>query len=377
MFAELTDLDIDMAKLLYVAYDLQNKQYGYLINDFNERGVPLYEMFMFAYQKVQEGYVTLDDDTNATLNKMYKQLEMATNQLRGDHYSRLVVALDLPEDRAETFAYLPAVREVVAKYYKENTYLVGNSVNNDAFSHSFENDDIKIAVLTFLFIMIVLLFTYRSAALPLLMVITIQGSVWINFAIQALSHNRVHFISYLIVSAIQMGATINYAIFITNRYLVAKRRMPKPDAIVAATNGAFPTIITSGTILAAAGILIGVFSSDPVISAIGRCLGRGAIISLLLILFVLPQILMLGDIIIEKTRFSFITNTKRTLRSGNIRVDGYIKGYVSGMINARISGTLRGEFNAEYDSRNTFVEYLDEGEETDIAVGKENEAYET
>lgn len=373
MFSELTDMDVNDVRMLYAAYSLEHEDYGYLVNEFNERSVTLYEMFMFAYQKVQEGYVTLDSDTKETLDEIYKQLVMATKQLQGKNYSRMVIELDLPEDSEETFEYLPTIREVVSEFYKENTFLVGQSINNYDLATSFEVDDVVITILTLLFVVFVLLFTFKSAGLPILLVTTIQGSIWINFAFQALSHNRVHFISYLIVSAIQMGATINYAIFITNRYLEAKKHMPISAAIGEAVNGAFPTIMTSGSILSSTGILIGVLSSDPVISAIGSCLGRGTIISIILVLFVLPQILLLGDIIIEKTRFTLKADTYQKVQSGNIRLDGYIRGYVSGMINANIRGTLKGEIDAVIDSQNTSVEYISETESTAREEGKRDE----
>lgn len=364
MFAELTNMDINDTRLLYAAYSLEHEEYGYLVNEFNNRSVTLYEMFMYAYQKVQEGYVTLPSDTRENLYEIHKQLVMATKQLQGKNYSRMVIKLDLPEDSKETFEYLPTVRKVVSEFYKENTFLVGESINNHDLATSFEVDDIVISVLTLLFVVFVLLFTFKSAGLPILLVTTIQGSIWINFAIQALSHNRVHFISYLIVSAIQMGATINYAIFITNRYLVAKKHMSISEAINEAVNGAFPTIMTSGSILSSTGILIGLLSSDPVISAIGSCLGRGTIISIFLVLFVLPQILLLGDIIIEKTRFTLQVDTYQKVQSGNVRLDGHIRGYVSGMINANIKGDLKGKIDAVIDSQNTSIEHIDETEST-------------
>lgn len=371
MFAEFTDMDINDVRLLYAAYSIEHEEYGYLVNEFNERGVTLYEMFMYAYQKVQEGYVTLDYDTKKTLDEVYKQLIMATKQLQGKKYSRMIIELDLPEDSEKTFEYLPTIRKAVSEIYKENTYLVGQSINNYDLSKTFEIDDVVITILTLLFVSCVLLFTFQSAGLPVLLVTTIQGSIWINFALQALSHNRIHFISYLIVAAIQMGATINYAIFITNRYLEAKKHMPISEAITVATNGAFPTIMTSGTILSSTGILIGVLSSDPVISAIGSCLGRGTIISIFLVLFVLPQILLFGDFIIEKTKFTLKADTQQKLQSGSVRLDGYINGYVSGMINANIKGTLKGEIDALVDSQRTLVEYMDIREETKGKAAKD------
>ena len=119
--------------------------------------------------------------------------------------------------------------------------------------------------------------------------------------------------SYLVVSSIQMGANIDYAIVITNRYTELRREMNKYDAIKQSLNLAFPTIFTSGSILAAAGFAIGLLSSDAAISSIGICLGRGTLISILLVMGILPQLLVLGDFIIEKTSFN-IKDIRKDLR---------------------------------------------------------------
>ena len=106
------------------------------------------------------------------------------------------------------------------------------------------------------------------------------------------------------VSSIQMGANIDYAIVITNRYMELRRKTDKFDAIKQSLNLAFPTIFTSGTILASAGFIIGLLSSDPAISSIGTALGRGTLLSIILVMGILPQLLVLGDKIIEKTSFN-------------------------------------------------------------------------
>ena len=111
-------------------------------------------------------------------------------------------------------------------------------------------------------------------------------------------------------------------------------------------NEAFPTIITSGTILASAGVLIGFLSSNPAISSIGICLGRGTIISIFLVMGILPQILLLGDIIIEKTAFTLKKHLPIQTHSGSMRLSGHVRGYVSGMVDADFSGTVYGTINA-------------------------------
>ena len=131
----------------------------------------------------------------------------------------------------------------------------------------------------------------------------IQGSIWLNFSFPTLQNNPIFFMSYLVVSSIQMGANIDYAIVITNRYTEFRREMNKFDAIKKSLELAFPTIFTSGTILASAGFVIGLLSSDPAISSIGSALGRGTLISIILVMGILPQLLIIFDKFIEKTSF--------------------------------------------------------------------------
>ena len=197
----------------------------------------------------------------------------------------------------------------------------------------------------------ILVFTFQSAGLPILLMMVIEGSIWMNFSFPVLEHTNIFFLSYLIVSSIQMGANIDYAIVITNRYQELKKQMTKKEAAIEALNQCFPTIITSGTILASAGIFIGFLSSDGAISSIGICLGRGTTISIILVMSVLPQLLVIGDFIIEKTAFTISLGNKPILeQKGNMKINGRVKGYVSGVIDADFSGTLQGELCAEVNS---------------------------
>ncbi len=345
-FAELTDLDIEVARLLYSAYAIHQETYGQLVSGVDSYGVPLLDMFLFVYDQMEEGYVTLDDDMTADIEDLHDQLTDAQLQLKGEHYSRLVLQLNLPEESQETFDFLDTLHKVVERYYPEDTLLVGNSTSDYDLSSSFSNDNLLISILTIVFVILVLVFTFQSAGLPVLLILVIQGSVWINFSFPYLMQQNLFFLSYLVVSSIQMGANIDYAIVIANRYMELKQTMRPKEAVVEALNEAFPTIITSGTILAAAGILIGFLSSNPAISSIGVCLGRGTVISIFLVMGVLPQILLLGDIIIEKTAFTLKSRLPVQTHTGSMRVDGHVRGYISGMVDADFKGTVYGTINA-------------------------------
>ena len=144
-----------------------------------------------------------------------------------------------------------------------------------------------------------------------------------------------------------MGANIDYAIVISSHYQELKAHMHHKEAIIHALNAAFPTVFTSGTIMASAGLLIGSLSAQPVVSIMGTCIGRGTIISMFLVLFVLPSILVLGDSIIERTSFRLkVPEPKFREVNGTMHLQGHIRGNISGYVDAEITGLFHGKMNA-------------------------------
>lgn len=355
--SELAGIDYEVAEGLYVAYAVDQDQYGSVLSGIGDYKVPLYDMFMFLQREMKDGNITLEGDIQNTLDDLFDQLNWAQVQLQSDRYSRMVVYLNLPEESDETMAFLDTIHAIIGKYYSGDTYVVGNSTNVKDLSSSFVQDNVLISVLSALFVVLILLFTFKSVGLPILLIVVIQGSIWINFSVPTLQNEPLYFLGYLIVNAIQMGANIDYAIVISSHYSDLKKEMPIQQAMIAALNEAFPTIFTSGTILAVAGVLIGAMTTNPVIAAIGTCLGRGTVISIVLVLAVLPQILLVGDSIVERTSFAMkapidLTRINRTA-SGNMRVSGRVRGYVNGVIDAEIKGTLNGTLNAAVTSGTT------------------------
>ena len=336
-FAELTDVDIEVAEMLYGAYAVHNETYSKLLNGLDDYSVPLIDMFMYLYDQKEEGYVNLDEELETEINDLYEELSRGKNQLESENYSRLLLITDLPEEGEITFEQLEKFHETIEKYYEE-AYIVGASTSDQDLSTFFAFDNILISVLSALFVMIILLFTFKSAGL----VLTIQGSIWLNFSFPPIMGTNIFFLSYLVVTAIQMGATIDYAIVITSRYMELKKRMDIKEAMTMSLNQAFPTIITSGTILASAGILIGFLSSNYAVGSIGVCLGRGTIISLILVLGVLPQTLLMGDTIIQKTAFVIKRDRLISSQSGSMKINGKLQGYVNGYVDATVNGTIRG-----------------------------------
>lgn len=346
-FSELLGLDYEVARLLYSGYALEHDQYGVIVNGMENYEVPLYDMFLFLKEQMEESNITLTGEEQELLDELFLMLDKAQEQLQNERYSRMVVYLNLPEESDETFAFLSEIRGIIGRYYADDYYVVGNSTSSRDFADSFVADNLFISILSALFVILVLLFTFQSAGLPVLLILVIQGSIWINFSFPTLTQTPLYFLGYLIVNAVQMGANIDYAIVISSHYQELKAHMPHKQAIVEALNAAFPTVFTSGSIMASTGLLIGNLSAQPVVSTMGVCLGRGTIISILLVLGVLPSILVLGDSIIERTSFH-VKPIERNIRtaSGTIHVQGHLRGYISGVVDGDFNGILHGQLNA-------------------------------
>lgn len=347
-FSELTNLDYEVAKVLYAGYALNLNDYGQAATNLENYKIPIIDLFEYVCDRRKDVTIDLDEDTEELLDELEPQLEDAKLQLKSDDWTRIVVELNMEVEDEHSLEYLNIIQGLCAKYY-EKYYVIGETPSCKDLADSFENDNVLISILSVVFVILVLLFTFKSVGLPLLLIMIIQGSIWINFAIPYIRGADLYFLTYLIISSIQMGANIDYAIVISSRYLELKEKMPLKEAMINTLNLAFPTIITSGTMLASAGIIIGFMTSNETISAIGMYLGIGTIISIFLVMCVLPQILLLGDIIIRKTSFSINRGSKITQHSGIITINGRVRGTMNGIIDADVRGIFRGDLNGIID----------------------------
>lgn len=345
--SEVVGMDYEVLELIYSVYAADHDQYGVILSGLEDYEIPLFDILLFLKDQLESYNIHLTGEDQQMLDDMFAQLDSAQAQLQNDTYSRMVVYLNLPEESDETFAFLGRIREMIGQYYASDYYVVGNSTSSRDLSASFVKDNLIISILSALFVILVLLFTFQSAGLPVLLIVVIEGSIWINFSFPTIMNQPLYFLGYLIVQAIQMGANIDYAIVISSHYQELKSCMPHKEAIVHALNAAFPTVFTSGTIMASSGLLIGNLSAQPVVSTMGNCLGRGTIISIFLVLFVLPAFLVLGDSIINRTSFQLKgVEPKTRAATGTVRVKGHVRGYISGVVDADVDGILHGQLNA-------------------------------
>lgn len=375
-FSELIDLDYEVAELVYAAYAVNDEDYAKVVNGLSSYSVPLIDMFMFVHDEVEDGYVTLDDDLQETLDDAYEQMNFAKNQLQGENYSRMLVYLTLPEESEETFNFIDEMHEIAGKYYDGRILVCGESVSQYDLQKTFGRDNTVVSVVSILAVLVVLLFTFKSAGMPVLLIAVIQGCIWINFSVPALQHDNLFFMGYLIVSSIQMGANIDYAIVIASRYTELRETMGRKQSIIDTMNLSFPTIITSGSMMAVSGILIGKMTSDVAIFGIGKSLGRGTLISIFVTMFVLPQILLAGDKIIQKTAFVMNMPIRTKNVTGLMRVDGLVRGRVEGTVTGTMSAIVRGNVSAYVEAGDVTQLTEEEYKNMTESVGKELESRE-
>lgn len=347
--SKLMDIDYDLCCVLFQAYGAEHDEYSAIFSDVNDYSVPIIDLFLYIHEKMDLGVINLDEEQTDDLNELYDTLTDAKAQLESDDYSRMVFTYTCDVESDEAYQMLKDIRADVEKYY-DDCLLVSDSVNSRDLGDSFNGDNKKINILTIISLLLILMFTFRSAGVPVILVLAIQGSVWINFTFPVITDSRLYFLAYLVVSSIQMGATIDYAIVFTNRYLELKEEMNKKDAAATALNQSFPTILTSGSILTLASFLIGFISTNAIISALGMALGRGTLISIIIVMMVLPQIVLMCDKLIEKTSFAkkAVDEQKAARRemSGLIMVNGRIRGNVSGFVDGMFYGMIKGDVDA-------------------------------
>jgi len=304
-FAQLMDVAPERAVLLYQAYGLRHEEYQPFFTGADNYRVPVIDLVLFLFDLTDRGAVTLTAEQQETVDALRPTLESGTAQLRGERWNRMVFTADVPVEGEESVALVESLRSIAGELYGEdNVLVIGDITSSRDLRASYTGDSRLISWLTITFVFVILLCTFRTFVGSALLVFVIQSSIWINFSFPYLRGMVPSFVTGMIVSAIQMGATIDYAIVLMNRYLVHRQRLDKRAAMTEAVAESFPTVLTSGSIMTLAGLLIAYRVSDVYVGHIGLAVGRGALTSVILVLTVLPQLLMLFDVPIAKTRFS-------------------------------------------------------------------------
>ena len=221
--------------------------------------------------------------------------------LMSENYSRLVLSVDADFEGPATFKLIDRIREVVEKWYPGAWKLAGEGVSTEDLMGTVTADMGKVNFLAIAAVFVVLLLSMKSVSLPVILVLAIETAIWINLSLPYFFDKTIFYIAYLIISSIQLGATVDYAILFTDRYLEHRRTMGKRDAIVSTVSAVTASILTSGMTLTVVGFLLGYLSTHGLLSQLGMFLGKGTLCSLAIVFFVLPGLLYLLDGLIRRT----------------------------------------------------------------------------
>lgn len=227
--------------------------------------------------------------------------ESETEDFFSENYSRITLNTTTEEEGDEAFTLVDEVRDVASDYYGDDYHVVGESVSMHDMKNIVEADNTLVNLLTVISIAIVLLVTFRSLTFPVILLLTIQTSVWINMSLPYLTDTSLVYIGYLIISTVQLAATVDYGILFSEYYTQVRKEMGALAAAKKTINDKIFSIGVSASILSSVGFILSATSSDPIVSSLGLLIGRGALLAFLLVVFLLPALLVILDKIVEKT----------------------------------------------------------------------------
>lgn len=216
-------------------------------------------------------------------------------KLESKNYSRMVLSVGVDYEGEETFSLVEKIRNTAQKYYGENYYLAGQGVSTYDLMDTITADNVKVNLVAIAAVLIVLLLTMRQIKTPVVLVLAIETAIWINLSIPYLRNTPLFYIAYLIISSVQLGATVDYAILFSDRYRECRAELGKKDSIVTTVSQTTVSILTSGVTMITVGFLLGAISTHGLLSQLGYLLGKGTICSVVTVFFVLPGLLYMTD----------------------------------------------------------------------------------
>lgn len=223
------------------------------------------------------------------------------SSLVSKNYSRMLITIQAEEESDMAFNAIEEIRALGEKYFDDDYYLVGGSPSTYDIKDTVTKDNVITTLGAILAIGVVILLAYRSLSIPLILLLAIEASIWINLSYTYFAGSSIAYIGYMVISSVQLGATVDYAILFANGYLDNRNNHNKHDAAIKTLKESTGSILTSGIILALSGFILGIISTNTVIAQLGILIGRGAVFSMISVLFFLPTILILCDRLIEKT----------------------------------------------------------------------------
>ncbi|GLO64615.1 efflux RND transporter permease subunit [Oceanobacillus kimchii] len=266
-------------------------------NDIGKEQEMIQEIDTIEHVTSVVGYANM---VGSTIPQDYLE-ENVTEQFLSENYSRIIINTDVGAEGDVPFSLVEEVRNVASSYYGDEALTLGESVALYDMKETVTADNKLVNILTIVTIAIVLLFSFRSISIPVVLLLTIQSAVWINLSVPYFTDTSLVFVGYLIVSTVQLAATVDYAILLTETYKQNRKDMAALPAIKKTLDDKLFSIAVSASILSSVGFILWLTSSNPIVGSIGLLLGRGALLAFILVITLLPALLVIGDKLIWKT----------------------------------------------------------------------------
>lgn len=229
-----------------------------------------------------------------------------TEKLHKNDYSRILIYVRSKGESKLAYQCSDDIQGLLKKYYPEESYLVGTTPSTQDIETTITKDYSRVNILSLLGVFFVVMFSFKSVIIPVIIMIPIEVAIFINMAVPYIKGDTMIFMGYIIVSCIQLGATVDYAILTTNNYLECRKEAEKKEAAIQALNRSIPAILTSGSILTIVGYILYNISSVAAIGDLGHLIGRGAWMSMILVCTLMPAFLVLFDHVLMDNEFERI-----------------------------------------------------------------------
>lgn len=227
--------------------------------------------------------------------------ESVVNQFYSENYARIIISADCAYEGKDSFTMVENIKNTAQKYYPDDYYLCGQSANMYDIKDFSQQDNNVVTLITVICIYLVLLIMTKNWFTPLLLILTIECSIWLNMSIPYFMGDKLSYLGYLIVSTVQMGATIDYAILLTNTYNRNRIDMDKKTAVRKTLGDVFPSLLISAATLCLSGFCLNWTSSNEVVKVLGGLIGRGALLAICMVMLLLPVFLLISDKLIPYT----------------------------------------------------------------------------
>lgn len=237
--------------------------------------------------------------------------EDVLSKLISNNYSRMVITVETDYEGEEAFSVVEQMRNTAQEYYPDMYYLAGATVSTYDLMNTVTADMLKVNFVAIGAVFVVLLLSMKSISLPVILVLTIETAIWFNLSVPYYLDKPIFYIAYLIISSIQLGATVDYAILMTDRYLEHRQSMDKKQAVMNTITTVMVSILTSGTALTGVGFFLGKMTTHGLLAQLGMLFGRGTICSMVVVVFVIPGLLYFFDRAIEKTTLGMVFYKER------------------------------------------------------------------